>query len=140
MALAEKIEKKIHLRVITPTATTVDDSVDMVILRAITGDMGILPEHEPYLCVLDDGVLRILEGDTERRVAVFGGIAEIQGTAITVLTEEARRPQEIDLEQAKAKQAQLELEIKEKDDIDRRAHQAQLRRAIAEVDVASFPH
>ena len=142
MALAERVQKKIHLRVITPTETKVDEAVDMVILRAVSGDMGILPEHEAYLCALDDGALRILEGESERRIAVFGGLAEIQGEAVTILTEEAQNPGEIDLPQTEALRAELLQEIEAQiDDTARRAQQAQLRRITVKIDVASFsPH
>ena len=138
MALAEKIKKKIHLRVITPTDTKVDEPVDMVILRTVTGDMGILPEHEAYLCALDDGVLRILEGEGERRLAVYGGLAEVQGDAVTILTEEAQRPEEIDLNQAKAMQEEIQREMEEGSATDRRTQQAKLRRTMVKIEVASF--
>jgi len=134
-----KAEKKIHLRVITPTQTKVDQTVDMVVMRATSGDLGVLPDHEPYLCALSDGVLRLLNGRRERRLAVFGGIAEIGGDAVTILTEEAHWPGDIDQDRAKETREHLERQIQEKtDNLEILRDQILLRRALVKLDVSSF--
>ena len=85
-------EKKVHLRVVTPEEVKVDEKADMIIMRCTTGDMGILPGHESRSAVLDYGVLRILDGNDERRLAVFGGLAEVKNDVVTILTSVAERP------------------------------------------------
>ena len=135
----EKSEKKIQLRVITPTQTKIDEEVDMVIMRCITGDMGVLPEHESYLCALTDGVLRLINRRRERRLAVFGGIAEISNDVLTVLTDEAHWPEEIDLDRVNEMREHLEQKVLEKaDDQELLRDQAQLNRTLLKLDVAVF--
>ena len=56
-------EKKLRLQIMTPAEKKVDEDVNMVIMRCTTGDMGILPGHEPHSAVLDYGILRILNDD-----------------------------------------------------------------------------
>ena len=69
--------KKLHLRITTPDNVKYDEDAEMVIMRCITGDMGILADHEATSAILDYGILRIFNDDEERRMAVFGGIAQV---------------------------------------------------------------
>ena len=104
-------DKKIELRVIAPTMAT-DKSpykfrkdVDMVIMRCKTGDMGILPGRVPCSVVLDAGVLRIFDesvGVQERHMAIMGGIAHVGDDIVTILSDSAQKPEEIDVEQVNA--------------------------------------
>ena len=134
------VKKVVHLRVLTPTATKVDEEVDMVIMRCINGDMGVLPGHETYMTVLDDGILRILNGRRERRLAVFGGVAEIRDDVVIVLTEEAHWPDEIDKDRAREARDHLQQRIQEKaDDIELLRDQVLLRRALMKIEISDFP-
>jgi len=81
--------EKLHLRVITPEETVVDEAVDMVIMRCSGGEMGVLPGHQPHAAVLREGTLRIKTGKQERRMAVQGGLATVRDNTLTVLTGEA---------------------------------------------------
>jgi F-type H+-transporting ATPase subunit epsilon len=74
----------------------------MVILRTVTGDRGFMHGHEPCSVVLDAGVMRILrgEGQEEYKLAVLGGVAQIEDNIVTVLTETAEWPEEIDKNKA----------------------------------------
>jgi len=112
----------------------------MVIMRCLDGDMGILPGHAPYLCVLDIGILRVLIRDRERRLAVFGGIAEVQPDGITILTDEAHWPADIDKDRAEEAREHLERVIQERtDDRELIRDQILLRRALVKVEVGSLP-
>jgi len=133
------VKKVVHLRVLTPTATKVDEEVDMVIMRCINGDMGILPSHETYVTVLDDGILRMLNGRRERRLAVFGGVAEIRDDVVTVLTEEAHWPGDIDKDRAREARDHLQQRIQEKaDDVELLRDEVLLRRALMKIEVSDF--
>jgi F-type H+-transporting ATPase subunit epsilon len=103
--MAEAIaEKKVELRVIAPTSATdkspykYQSRVDMAIMRCSTGDMGILPGRVPVSMVLGTGVLRILDGDSERHMAIMGGIAHVSDDIITILSESAQKPDDISIE------------------------------------------
>ena len=132
--------KQLRLRVLTPTETKIDQLVNMVIMRCIDGDMGVLPGHQAHMCVLDIGVLRVLNRGRERRLAVFGGIAEVRQDVVTVLTEEAHWPRDIDKARAEEARDHLQRVIREKES-DRELCQDQilLRRALVQVEVSSLP-
>jgi len=135
-----KSDLKLRLRVITPTETKMDEEVDMVIMRCIDGAMGILPRHEAHICVLDVGALRILNRRRERRLAVFGGIAEVQDNVVTILTDEAHWPGDIDRKRAEEAREHLAHKIREKtDEMELLNDQALLRRALVQIEVGAFP-
>jgi F-type H+-transporting ATPase subunit epsilon len=101
-------EKKVHLRVITPEAVKYDEKADMVIFRAITGDMGIQPGHMSCSALLDYGVMRIMEESNERRIGIYGGLAQLQDNVLTVLANSAQWPEEVDRAEAQAGYKQAE--------------------------------
>ena len=133
-------EKKVQIRFVTPEEVKVDEKADMIIMRCTTGDMGILPGHESRSAVLDYGVLRILDGNNERRLAVFGGIAEVKKDVITILTSVAERPEDINRALAEEDRAKAirRLESAE-DDIEIRSSQVLLRRSLVRIEVSSYP-
>ena len=132
-------EKKIHLKIITPEAVKVDQEADMVIMRCTTGDMGVLPGHEPRSAVLNIGAFRIINGRIERRIAVYGGLATIQNDVLTVLTRGADWPEEISLDQAKIDREHFERRVREKiDDIEIQNDEILLRRALVQIEVSEY--
>jgi len=133
-------EKKLRLKVITPTEIKVDENVDMVIFRAINGDMGVMPNHQEAVAILDDGILRIIDGGTERVMAVFGGLAKVADNEVKILTRSAQWPEDIDRAQAERDRVKAELLLKERtDDMLMKGYQVSLRRALVRIEVSSYP-
>ena len=103
--------------VITPDGEKVNSRASMVIMRATTGLIGIMPGHEPLSAVLDFGVLRIMDGDAdEQRLAIFGGVAQIRKDMLVILTGRAETARDFDLEQAYKQKAELEQQLLENDE------------------------
>ena len=109
-------EKKIEIYVITPDATESDKykfrgQADMVILRCRTGEMGILPRRVACSAILDDGALRILDENTERKIAVLGGVFHFENDTLTVITQKALLPGEIDVIATEAQISEFETRL-----------------------------
>ena len=131
-------EKKIRLQIISPTEKKVDQDVKMVIVRCISGNMGVLAGHEPYSAVLDYGIMRIFNNDEERQIVIYGGLVTIEDDKITVLTNEAEWPEEIDFARANADREHLERSLREKtDDIEIQKDQISLRRVLMQIEASS---
>ncbi len=81
-------DKKINLNIITPSGIKFVEKADMVIMRCIDGDLGVLPGHAPVSTVLGGGVLRIINDGLEKKLAVTGGVAEINDRTVNILTTE----------------------------------------------------
>lgn len=94
-------DKKLKLQIVTPARVLCDEMVDMVIMRASTGDMGILPNHEPVVATLNYGILRFKQDGKERKATIMSGFVEVEPDKVTILTDAAEWPEEIDLERAR---------------------------------------
>lgn len=102
-------DKKIKLQIVTPTRVLCDEMVDMVIMRASTGDMGILPNHQPVVATLAYGILRFKQDGKEKKATIMSGFAEVEPDKVVILTDAAEWPEEIDLVRAEeAKKRALE--------------------------------
>ena len=79
-----------------------ESDVDMVIAPGSEGTLGILPRHAPLITTLAAGELRILKGNVEQSIVVFGGFMEVTPDDVTVLADTAERADDIDLTRAEA--------------------------------------
>ena len=122
----------------TPTQVKVDEEIDMAVMRCVTGEMGVLYNHEAYSSVLDYGTLRLINEGQERKIAVYGGLASIGGNTLTILTDDAEWPEDIDRARAEADREQAERRLQERtDDIEIGHDQVLLRRALVQIEVSS---
>ena len=132
--------RKLHLRITTPENVKYDEDAEMVIMRCITGDMGILADHEATSAILDYGILRIFNDEEERRMAVFGGIAQIGDNRVSILANDAQWPEDIDMAFVKAERDRLERRSQEsQDDLTIQRDQVIMRRTLVQMEVSTFP-
>ena len=132
-------KKKIYLQILTPNKIKVDEKVDRVIMRCVTGDMGILPGREAISAVLDDGILRVLNDGGEQRIAVLGGFAEVRNDTVTLLTGSAEWPEDIDRPRAEAEREEALRHLREmRGGPHRQNYRVLLRRALLRIAVSSY--
>jgi F-type H+-transporting ATPase subunit epsilon len=122
--------------VVTPEEQVLDETVTQAILPAHDGQLGILTGRAPILVKLGAGPLRVdLQGGQSRTFFVDGGIAQMKGDKLTVLTDEATPAAEVDLESAKAELAEASARIptdeKTRKDRDRAMRRARAKQALA---------
>jgi F-type H+-transporting ATPase subunit epsilon len=78
------------LELVSPERLLLSRPVEMAVIPAVEGDMGVLPNHAPMIVALKGGVIRVTEGGREtERLFIMGGFAEITPTRVTVLADEA---------------------------------------------------
>jgi F-type H+-transporting ATPase subunit epsilon len=132
--------ERVRLRIVTPINIKVDEDADMVIMRCVSGDLGVLPGHMPLSAALCYGALRIIYGDGERKIVVYGGFVTIQNDVVTVLTKEAEWPDEINLARAHADREHAEQRLREQiDDKELITDQMLLRRALVQIEIGTPP-
>lgn len=128
------------MQVITPRGVKFNEKADMVIMRCLNGDLGVLPGHETTSAVLSDGILRIIDGETEQRIALFGGVVVVEDNKINILTSIAQRPGEIDLTRAEEDRKLAESLLQERsDELKIQSYQVMLRRALVRIEVGVYP-
>ena len=130
-------DKKINLNIITPRGLKFVENADTIIMRCIDGDLGILSGHAPVSAILGDGILRIFNDGIEKKLAVFGGIAEIADKTVNIFTTIAQHPEEIDLERAEADRQEVEAIMQEEsEELQLQGLQVLLRRSLVRIEVS----
>ena len=87
-----------------------------VILRTVEGDIGILPNHEPFLAVLLPGAAEILTVDGKRDViAIDGGFITVSDNRVSVFGQYGRLAQEISVPDAERELMEAEKKLNEGD-------------------------
>lgn len=129
--------KKINLNITTPRGLKFVEKADMIIMRCIDGDLGVLNGHEPVSTVLGDGILRIVNDGIEKKLAVFGGIAEIAADTVNIFSTIAQRPEEIDHELAERQREEAESILQEEtEEVQIRSTHVLLRRSLVRLEVS----
>ena len=131
----------ILLEVATPDKGEVyKNDINMLIVRSICGELGILPKHARLLTALIPHAMRIKEGGGESQLFVSGGFLEVTPDKITVLADSAESPDDIDVERAKAAYQRASERLAKKDaDTDINRAEAALARAKARLLVKGVP-
>ena len=113
----------ILLEVATPDKGEVfSKDINMLIVRSICGELGILPKHANLLTELIPHAMRIKETGGETKLFISGGFMEVTPDKITILADAAENPDDIDVERAKAAYNRASERLAKKDadtDIDR---------------------
>ena len=92
---------KLAVRLVTPDRVLLDAMADSVELPSSAGYLEALYGHAPLLAELGAGEVRLHGGTAgEQRFFVAWGFAEVLPERVTILAEEALKPQEIDRGQA----------------------------------------
>ncbi len=106
-----------HLKVLTVDKEFFDGDVDRIVVRTTQGDVGILPNHVPYVAALGIGSLTIVQNGERRVAAVSGGFVDVSADQTVVLARTCEWADEIDVARAReaAERAKAVLQRKESD-------------------------
>ncbi|MCX7933408.1 MAG: ATP synthase F1 subunit epsilon [Rhodovarius sp.] len=78
------------LELVSPEKLLLSRQVEMVVIPAAEGEMGILPGHAPMIVALRGGAITVREGgQVTESLFVAGGFAEVTPERVTVLADEA---------------------------------------------------
>ena len=98
-----------EVQLVSPEQILFEGEAEMVVCRALDGDIAFLKDHVPYLGVLDDDAVRIIQpDDTETAAAVHGGFVQMNGEKLVVLSDLAELKDEIDVARAETAKANAE--------------------------------
>ena len=128
----------LNVSIVTPDGPVLEDTFEMVSLKAESGELGILPGHIPLVAPLSIGAVRLKnKGNEDRKLAVSGGFLEVRPEKVTILAQSAEKPEDIDVERARRarERAEQRLQQAKQDDIDYRRAENALRRAMNRLDV-----
>jgi F-type H+-transporting ATPase subunit epsilon len=98
----------------TPTRMLVSVEADEVVAPGTEGYFGVLPGHAAFLTTLKAGEVMYRSGQTEHHLAVLGGFADVRPERVTILAENAERPEEIDRARAERARQRAEMRLQGK--------------------------
>ena len=128
---------QVKLDIITPERVVYSQPVDMVVARAIDGDIGIMPGHTPLVTALETSVLKIIKDGEETPVPISDGFLEVKPEQVNVIVRTAELPEEIDVERAREARERAQRRLREeRSRIDETRARAALERAMARIDAA----
>jgi F-type H+-transporting ATPase subunit epsilon len=79
-----------QLELVSPERLLLSRPVEMAVIPAAEGEMGVLPGHSPMIVALRGGIITVTEnGQVTDRLFVAGGFAEVTPERCTVLADEA---------------------------------------------------
>lgn len=104
----------IQVEVVSATGIAWEGEALSVIARTTEGDIGILPNHEPFLAALVPCAAEVLTVDGRREiVAIEGGMISVADNRVSLLSQFARIAKEIDLDAAEHELAAAEKRLNE---------------------------
>jgi F-type H+-transporting ATPase subunit epsilon len=76
-----------HVLVIAPDASKFDGEADSVIVPVYDGQVGILPNHAPFMAPLGRGVLTLRHEGRTTRFQVQGGFLQVVSNTVRIVAE-----------------------------------------------------
>ena len=127
------------LDILTPERSVCCVEAEIVIARALDGELGILPNHAPIVVALDIAPLRYRKDGVEHFVAVASGFMEVKDNRVSILAPTAETEAEIDFVRAESAKERAERRIAEHaPETDVRRAELALRRALMRLKIADY--
>jgi F-type H+-transporting ATPase subunit epsilon len=127
------------LEIVTPERKVYAEQVNMVSVKGVEGELGILPNHIPLVTPLRISPITVKkQGSKDEIIAVNGGFMEVRKDKVVILAESAELPEHIDIDRAKAAKERAEKRLAEtkQDNVDFKRAEAALQRALNRINVS----
>jgi F-type H+-transporting ATPase subunit epsilon len=76
-----------RVTVISPEASMFDGEADAVVAPAFDGQVGILPNHAPFMTLLGEGTLTVRRSESVSQFSIRGGFLQVVDNRVRVVTE-----------------------------------------------------
>lgn len=127
------------LEIVTPERKVYAEQVNMVSVKGVEGELGILPNHIPLVTPLRIAPITVKkQGSKDEVIAVNGGFMEVRKDKVVILAESAELPEHIDIDRAKAAKERAEKRLAEtkQNNVDFKRAEAALQRALNRISVS----
>ena len=101
-----------QLELVSPEKLLLSRAVEMAVIPAAEGEMGVLAGHAPMIVALRGGVIAVHEGgQVTERLFVAGGFAEVAPDRVTILADEATPLASLSKSEAERRVAEAEASL-----------------------------
>ncbi|MFD1485299.1 F0F1 ATP synthase subunit epsilon [Lacticaseibacillus baoqingensis] len=111
-----ELSNVVTVNIVTPNGLVYDHHADLVVVKTIAGELGIMANHEPVVAPLVIGEVRVQRTDNpghEDVIAVNGGFMEMSNNTASIVADSAERERDIDLTRAQAARDRAQRRIEE---------------------------
>ncbi|PKM90123.1 MAG: ATP synthase F1 subunit epsilon [Firmicutes bacterium HGW-Firmicutes-12] len=131
--------KSLKLDVVTPDRTLLSTEIASLIVPAVEGYLGVLPNHAPMILGLLPGAVKYRSDGKLNFLSISGGFMEIGPDRVTLLADCAEKANEIDRERAQAAKGRAAQRLKERPSgLDVQRAELALKRALARLQVTDY--
>jgi len=125
------------LEVVTPERKVYAEDVNMISVKGVEGELGILPNHIPLVTPLKVAPITVKKDGKELFIAVNGGFMEVRKDKVVILAESAELPEQIDIERAQAAKTRAEQRLADhkQEHVDFKRAELALQRATNRIEV-----
>lgn len=125
--------------IVKPEGVVYEDEIEKVTIPTESGEITVLPEHEPMVSVLKPGIMTVYKNGNIIELATAGGVLEIRpSNELYIIADSAEKAEEIDIERAeKAKKRAEELLKQEQNlsDVDFARIQVMIEKEVARISL-----
>ncbi|MDK2945923.1 ATP synthase F1 subunit epsilon [Geotoga petraea] len=127
-----------NVKLVTPSGIKYQGKAKYVEYDTVDGGMGVLQNRLPIVAKLKLAPLKIVEeNDNEVYYAVLGGLVDMDGDNLTIISTDAEKPEDIDVDNAMKAVKQAEERLKNEDDkIQRTKIKAYIEKNMTKVNIA----
>lgn len=120
------------LKIVTPDGLIFDGQAEELVVRAVSGDMGILSGHVDCVAPLGMGLATVVVDGVKRYGACIGGMVSVLDGQVTLVPTTFEWADKIDVQRAEVSEqrAKAVLTDKSSSDTDLRLAEARLKRAL----------
>jgi len=79
--------KTLTVKIILPSKISLEQEATMVNIPGSKGVFGVLPGHAKLVASMDVGVVTLFDDEMETKYFVYGGIAQVTGQELNIITE-----------------------------------------------------
>jgi F-type H+-transporting ATPase subunit epsilon len=95
-------QKTINVEIVTPYGMFFEGPVEMVVLTAKDGEIGIMADHTPMIAALTPGEIRLRIKNKWKNLSATNGYAEIGPEQVIIVVNAAEWPDQINISRAEA--------------------------------------
>ena len=128
-----------NLKIVTPDGLFFDGQAEQLIVRTITGDIGIMARHMNYLAPLGMGRAVVISNGQRRTAACIGGMVSVVNGDVTLVPTTFEWAEDIDVERAEKSFARATKIVEENaSETDVKLAKAKISRAMVRKGVAKY--
>lgn len=126
-----------HLKIVTPKGVYTEKDVEILNIRTIGGQMGILAHHLPLASAIEISEMNFVENNQRTFYAIGGGFVYVGNEETTIIANSIESQEEIDLARAAKAKERAEKRLQSQDGDILRAEMA-LRKALNRIHVKNI--